>query len=41
MKVSNLVRAKTRKESSFNLIHVFTLSALDMLLLFKFQDVCS
>lgn len=41
MKVSNLVQAKTRKDSSFDLIHVSTLSALDVLLLFQFQDICS
>lgn len=38
MKVSSLVQAKTRKDSSFDLVHVSTLSALDMTLLFKFQD---
>lgn len=38
MKVSSLVQAKTRKDSSFDLVHVSTLSALDMPLLFKFQD---
>jgi len=38
MKVSNLVQAKTRKDSSFNLVHVSTLSALDMPLLLQFPD---
>lgn len=38
MKVSNLVQAKTRKDSSFDLVHVPTLSALDMPLLLQFPD---
>ena len=38
MKVSNLVQAKTRKDSSFDLLSVSTLSALDMPLLLQFPD---
>lgn len=41
MKVSSLVQAKTRKDSSCNLIRVSTLSASDTLLLFKSRDICS
>lgn len=38
MKVSSLVQAKTRKESSFGLGHISTLSALDTPLLLQFPD---
>ena len=38
MKVSNLVQANARKDSSFDLVHVSTLTVLDMPLLLQFPD---